>query len=86
MAMDYNRDPYTTTTTTPPPPVYRQKSHTWTYVAVAVVVLAIVAMFAMPGNQSGVSTTSGTPPAMSDTVAPSATEPMPAPPAPAAAP
>ena len=89
MAMDYNTDTNTARSTAPPPPPAR-KNMTWIYLALGVVLLAVVAMFAMPGNQAGDSTTSTTPPAVTDTLPPpaatdlappAATDPMP--PAPA---
>lgn len=90
MAMDYNLDTNTTRSTAPPPAPER-KSMTWLYAIVGVLVLAVVAMFAMSGNQAGDSTTTGTPsatvdtgpsPAAPDSVPPAtAPEPMPAAPA-----
>lgn len=87
MAMDYNPDP-NTVRSPPPPPVRTTNRPTWAYIAVGVLLLAIVVMFATSGDQTGNSTTSGTPPVaiepMTPPMTPPASDPAPVDPVPAA--
>lgn len=77
MATQY--DPNTNTTyTTATPPAEKRKPYAW--IAVGIVLLALIAVFALPDGRSGTDPTAGTPPASMDTVPPAATEPAPAPP------
>jgi hypothetical protein len=65
MAMNYNPNTDPTRPTAPPPPEPARTRRTWTYVALGVLVLAIVAIFAIP-DQAGDSVTSGAPSVLTD--------------------